>query len=70
MTDCKHPKERQMYYQLNLPDGPPRITVTDLLGGINPYLWRIEYCWDCGEILKSYGDVPQHVRDQHRGLRS
>lgn len=58
MTECTHPPGRQLYTQLNV-SRDPRITVADLLGGINPYVWRIEYCGECGFVFETYGEVPQ-----------
>lgn len=45
-----------MYRQLNR-DTSLRMTIADLTGGINPYIWRIEYCSLCRSVLKKYGDV-------------
>jgi hypothetical protein len=57
-TVCTHPADRQLYKQLNS-EPHPRITVADLLGGVNPYVWRVEYCAACGQIMKTFGDVPE-----------
>jgi hypothetical protein len=57
---CLHPPEWAMYEQLNQPVADPgRITVADLCGGINPYVWRVEYCGACNKVIKTFGDVPE-----------
>jgi len=65
MKECAHPPERQLYMQLNA-DPSLRITIADLCGGINPYVWRVEYCGICLTIRHAFGDVPQTVLDDHR----
>lgn len=65
IRDCKHPENRQMYRQLNI-STELRITAADLMGGINPYHWRVEYCGDCGKVTRRYGDVPADVATRRR----
>lgn len=62
---CPHPPDRHMYRQLNI-NHELRITVADLLGGINPYHWRVEYCADCGKVSRKFGDVPTDVATKER----
>jgi hypothetical protein len=62
-SECPHKPEWQMYRQLNQKvDDPFKITVADLCGGINPYVWRIEYCGGCGKTTRTYGEVPEEVK--------
>lgn len=56
-VECPHPLDRVVYYQLNV-SRDSRITAADLTGGINPYVWRIEYCGKCLKILRTLGEVP------------
>lgn len=57
MSLCEHPPERQRYIQLNV-ESARGITIADVLGGINPYVWRIEYCGECWLVFKTFGEVP------------
>ena len=64
---CTHPPDQQLYMQLNS-EPSMRITVADLIGGINPYVWRVEYCGVCHIITRSLGDVPQSEVEAHSRL--
>lgn len=54
-----------MYHQINI-DPSLRITVMDLIGGINPYVWRIEYCSVCNHVSRSLGPVPLEEIEHHK----
>jgi hypothetical protein len=65
--NCTHPEDSQMYRQLNK-SRELAVTVADLCGGINPYIWREEYCGECGEILRTLGDKPSAPRKGSRAI--
>ena len=65
VTPCDHPPGKRMYRHLNVSQDL-RITAADLLGGINPYVWRVEYCGKCNAVLREFGDVPENVRAEYQ----